>query len=154
MNGAGRWRGRAAAALLAIYGALALPGAIAKTALTLRDGFERRRESLEAARARVFGPDYAAGIERARAAIPIQGEYLLFDAGRVEEGALNWVRYDLAPRRAVSGGPIERLGRPERVRRRIERSPAICVVARPRVAPLVMSQDEFVAWLARGAGDA
>jgi hypothetical protein len=118
----------------------------------LWDAVARRAEDLDAARRRSFGTDYVAGIERARAAIPHRGEYLLFDAGSIEEGAANWARYDLAPRRAALGGRVQRLGRPERVRLKLRGGPAMCVVARPGASALVMTQEEFLAWLADGAG--
>jgi len=147
-----RWRRWAGLSLVVLFGAAALPGALTRSAAALRDAVVRRGETREQARRRVFGIDYAAGIERARAAIPLTGEYLLFEAGAVEQGAANWVRYDLAPRRAVRGGPIARLGRPERLRERFRRAPEVCVVARPGDAPLVMTREEFLDWLAHGAG--
>lgn len=146
-----RWRRWAALSFVALYGAAALPGAMRRSGAALRDAVVRRGETRDQARERVFGVDYAAGIERARAAIPLAGEYLLFDAGALEQGAANWVRYDLAPRRAVRGGPIARLGRPERLRERLRRAPEVCVVARPGDAPLVMGREAFLDWLGRGA---
>jgi hypothetical protein len=143
-----RW---AALSIVALYAAAALPAALTRSGAALRDSVLRRGESRNAARQRVLGADYAAGIETARAAIPRDGDYLLFDAGELEQGAANWVRYDLAPRRAVRGGPVARLGRSERVRERLRRAPEICVVARPGAGALIMRREEFLSWLAGGA---
>lgn len=147
----GVWRRRIAVSLAAIYLVAALPAASQRAWVALRNLIALRGESFDQSRIRAFGADYTAGIEAARAAIPFDSEYLLFDGGTVEEGALNWVRYDLAPRRAVSGGRVARLGRPERVREKLRRAPALVVVARPGVAPLVMTHEEFFAWLESGA---
>jgi hypothetical protein len=152
MTNGSRGRRWAALSIVALYAAAALPGALVRSGAALRDAVVRRGESRSAAWQRVVGADYAAGIEAARAAIPSDGEYLLFDAGALEQGAANWVRYDLAPRRAVRGGPVARLGRPERVRERLRRDPEICVVARPGAGALVMRREEFLSWLASGAG--
>ena len=144
-----RWRRRAAISLVSLYAVAALPGAVTHSVRALRAAVERRGESLGEARARIFGSDYVTGIEAARAAMPLASDYLLFDAGELEEGAANWVRYDLAPRRPVRGGPLAGLGRPERLRERLRRTPDVCVVARPGAAPLVMRREEFLGWLER-----
>jgi hypothetical protein len=50
------------------------------------------------------GPDYFAAISRIRAELPIHSEYLLLGA---PNGADVFVRFDLAPRRAVFGGDLK-----------------------------------------------
>lgn len=153
MSDAGVWPRRLTLALLALFAVAAAPAALRNAALSVADAVAAR-DGLAAQRERRFGADYVRGIERLRAALPEDGSYLLFDAGTVEEGARNWVRYDLAPRRAVFGGHLAGLGRPERVRRRLRGKPPVCVVAFPGDrAPLAMTHDEFIDWLSRG-GDA
>ncbi len=144
-------RRRLAIALLALFFAAAVPGAVANAVRALGEALEARGESPREARRRVLGGNYADGIERLRAELPVDRDYLLFDAGTELEGARNWVRYDLAPRRPVFGGFVADLGRPERVRSKLRGKPADCVVALPGDrAPVRMSHDEFVEWLARG----
>jgi hypothetical protein len=146
------WRRRLAIALLALFVLAAAPFAVTTALRELGAAMEARGESVLAARRRVLGGRYADGIERLRAELPADRDYLLFDAGTELEGARNWVRYDLAPRQPVFGGYVADLGRPERVRQKLRGKPADCVVAFPGDrAPLRMSHDEFVDWLARGS---
>ncbi len=62
------------------------------------------RDDAQAALARLRGPEYAAAIRRIRERLPGDAEYLVL-AGRL--GAEQIVRFDLAPRRALSGRSVK-----------------------------------------------
>lgn len=87
--------------LLALYLALAVPASAARAFRQVREAVHRVREPVAEARARVFGADFVAGVERIRAALATTEPYLLIDGGDPQEGAALWVRYELAPRRAL-----------------------------------------------------
>jgi len=90
-----------AAGLLALFAylAVAVPSALFATWARVRDLPEASRDDARAALARFRGPEYAAAIDRIRAALPEDAEYLI-----LEGDANKIVRFDLAPRRAVFGG--------------------------------------------------
>jgi hypothetical protein len=58
-------------------------------------------ETPEAARERVLGPKASEAYRRLRREIPEDGSYILIDGARLRDGAPYWVRYQLAPRRAL-----------------------------------------------------
>jgi hypothetical protein len=100
---AGWRRALPAAGLLALlsYLAVAVPSGLLETAARLGDLPESAHADGRAALARFRGAPYAEAIERIRETLPADSVYLLL-AG--ENG--NAIRFDLAPRRAVSGGPF------------------------------------------------
>jgi hypothetical protein len=93
----------AALGLVVVYLAVAIPLGLRNTALRLRAAVRTAGLPESAVRARVFGPLYVAGIDRARRAIGLDEPYLLTE--RDIPGAMLWVRFDLLPRRAVVAGP-------------------------------------------------
>ncbi|MEO6324674.1 MAG: hypothetical protein ABIT01_16860, partial [Thermoanaerobaculia bacterium] len=91
--------------LLLLAGAATLPRTLFQGAWKLASGIKHLRESPLEARRRVFGTAYADAVESIRRAIPSGGEYLLAERSR-EPGQPNWIRYDLAPRRALYVGRL------------------------------------------------
>ena len=75
------------------------PSALVSSLGRLKDAPRVMRDDAEAALARFRGPEYAAAIARIRETLPENAEYLL-----LESPAQTFVRFDLAPRRAVFGG--------------------------------------------------
>jgi hypothetical protein len=107
-----------AVALLGFYMALAVPWSL------LRGGDElaqavRSHESREAARVRVRGAAFTRGIDDIRRRLPPDQAYLLVEAGSRMAGGAYWVRYELAPRRALFLGHYIQLTNPKRVRRQL-----------------------------------
>ncbi len=99
----------AAVVLLAVYFASALPVAVGIAGFMLRLPARAARESLPAARARLFGAEYTAGVETLRRALPPAQPYILVAGGTLDDGGAFWVRYDLAPRPPLFLGPLDRL---------------------------------------------
>jgi hypothetical protein len=95
---------RGVLALLAAHVGVAGAVALLRSARHLREDAHHLGEDPAVGRRRVFGAGYVAAIEGIRRAVPADGAYLLVDAQESEEGALYWVRFDLAPRRALLVG--------------------------------------------------
>lgn len=110
----------------------------------LGNAWKYRRETYRESRMRMLGA-YAGGIERIRAEIPADSEYLVVE-GKPGDGAHNFVVYDLSPRRALylgaetgSIGALRRAGRPERC-------PAWVVISYgSNDSPALVSADDFFA---------
>jgi hypothetical protein len=98
-----------ALALVAVYLASALPVAAGIAGFMLRLPARAALETLPAARARLFGAGYAAGIDNLRRALPPAQPYLLIAGGSLADGGAFWVRYDLAPRPPLFLGRLDRL---------------------------------------------
>jgi len=97
------YRVRNATAFLAFAAAFWLvPLTLSWSVNGIRDGIRGGREDAVTARRRIFGR-YADGVERIKASIPQNGEYLL--VGSNDEGVLFFIQYDLAPRRAWNTPP-------------------------------------------------
>ncbi len=133
----------AALGLAALYVAAALPLALvraeAHVALALREAGEPDGAAL----ARVEGAAFADAIAAIRRTVPEDEPYLIVAENAPEEGDENWVRYELAPRRAI----LVR-GRPRSARALRQRVPAgvrWVVVTRGKGAPpsLVPQPDYF-----------
>jgi hypothetical protein len=108
----------AAAGLLGLFLAVAVPLAV------LRAGREvvqaaGAHESLAEARARVAGVEYTRAVDQIRRELPPGDAYLLVMGGEPNSGGAYWVRYDLAPRRAVYLGRLQELTSGSQVRRRL-----------------------------------
>lgn len=106
------WRRRLATAVLSLFGLfllVALPHAGGRGVVRTGRAFLRAEESPLEERRRMFGAAYADGIEAIRRQIPEDGAYLLVDGSPEDEGTTYWVRFDLAPRRAVEGGTLQAL---------------------------------------------
>jgi len=141
-------RGFAGWAALALFIALALPETLAKAKLHFDRGREQMHLSSLEARSRVLGTSYVRSLQEIRHLIPEEDAYFLVDAGTAGESSPLWVRYELAPRRAVLLGPVAALKWKDL--RRVRRSPISWVVmAYPSGTPArALPRDEFAAELA------
>lgn len=86
---------------LAAFLVLRLPTALEDSRGRMKDGWRDRGLDADSALARVRGPEYVSAIHRIREVLPADAEYILLAA---PGGADVFVRFDLAPRRAVFGG--------------------------------------------------
>jgi hypothetical protein len=140
----------AALGLFALFLAVSLPSAVARSARRIAQGVGLAGEGHEAARRRVLGEPWVATVAAIRRAIPRDGAYLLVDATAEEQGGAYWVRYELAPRRALFLGKVVELPPPERLAAEIAGGPPWVVVAlRDRQPPLLFRRDAFLRALAR-----
>lgn len=126
-----RW---AALALLALHLAVTLPGTLGRVWEWTAVSVERAGEDRLAVERRMKGAAYFDAIEAIRRLLPRQAAYGLVAGGR-EMGEDNWVRYDLAPRRAVYLGELRSLPGPSRMARRIPPDLHYVVVAYDRGQP-------------------
>jgi hypothetical protein len=86
---------------LAAFLVLRLPAALDDSRRRVKNAWRERSLDADSAIARLRGPEYVAAIHGIREMLPADSEYLLL-AG--PGGADVFVRFDLAPRRAVFGG--------------------------------------------------
>jgi hypothetical protein len=96
-----------AAALALVFFAFAVPQALFRGINMLRSEYYLTGETLTAARIRFYGAPYVQAIDQIRQALDPDEDYLLIEAGGAKQGGVYWIRYDLAPRRAVLLGRIE-----------------------------------------------
>ncbi len=115
--------------LFAVYLAVATPWALLKAAQSALQSFRVAGETPLEERLRTYGPMYTHGIERIRRTIPEDGAYLLVNGDPKEEGGPLWVKFDLAPRRAVFLGKLDDLDDVDRFRKRIPRAARWVVIA-------------------------
>jgi hypothetical protein len=108
----------AAAGLLGLFLAAAVPWALLRACDELYKA-AYVHESPAEARSRVNGVDYARAIDQIRREIPLGEAYLLVVDGEPNSGCAYWVRYDLAPRRALYFGRLDELTSGAQVRRRL-----------------------------------
>jgi hypothetical protein len=142
-----------ALALLALHVTVALPGALRRAAAWTWAAVERAGEEPGAVERRMTGEAYFDGVARLRRILPRDAPYGLVTAGPEVEGVGNWVRFDLAPRRAVFLGSLRSLPGPARMARRIPPDLGYVVVAgRPGEAPLVFEREGFLRWLRERRG--
>ena len=98
----------------------------------------------------VLGPDVAAAYDRIREAIPRDGEYVLIEGVDPREGSIFWVRYELAPRKALFLGSWEQLPASDEVRRLWPPGARYAVVSSSQgYAPALLEQRELLADLDR-----
>ncbi len=119
----------AAVALLAVFLAAALSEALLHSWNEVSRVAERADETLTAARSRLFGESYTRAVDDLRRTLPMDESYLVVDGGSGLLGASYWVRYDLAPRRAVFLGWRYELTSASKVRRRLTANLRHVVVA-------------------------
>jgi hypothetical protein len=86
---------------LAAFLAMRLPAALAASWSRVTAAWRDRALDADSALAQVRGPEYVAAIHRIREKLPADSEYLLLAAAG---GVDVFVRFDLAPRRAIFGG--------------------------------------------------
>jgi hypothetical protein len=118
-----------ALALFALYLAVSVPWALLRSARTGLLALRVAGETPFEERSRFFGPDYARGIAAIRRAIPADGAYVLVNGDPGELGGPVWVKFDLAPRRAVFLGTLQDLDNVERLRKRMPRAARWVVIA-------------------------
>lgn len=121
-------------ATLALFLILGAPTALMKSLRRVKQGWDLRHEAFIESRKRLFGAEYVDGIEAIRKSIPPDGEYLLVREQGADDEAELWVRYDLAPRRAVFlDQSVFSLARGETPSRgAVEAVPQLAVIARDR----------------------
>ena len=104
-----------------------------------------RGEGSAAAVRRIQGDAYVDALARILHAVPPGGAYFLVDGGAAGMGAAFWVRFDLAPRRALFlGRPGELTG--AELAARLAAAPGLAVViARgDRDPPLLLDRESFL----------
>ncbi len=143
----------AALALFGLFLALAVPLAGYKSARELRHALLSRHETPYQARTRTFGAGYTDAIEEIRRTIPPGGAYLLLNADDHDEGGPIWVRFDLAPRRAVYLGKLKSLTTADRLRRRAPKAARWVIIARgPYHPPVLIERFRFIRQLPASSG--
>ncbi len=136
-----RW---AALTLLALHLAVTLPGALNRIWEWTTAAFERAGKDRRTVESRMKGEAYFEAIEAIRRLLPRQAAYGLIAGGR-ETGEDHWVRYDLAPRRAVYLGKLRSLPGPARMARRIPPDLHYVVVANDAgLPPRIFEREGFL----------
>ena len=128
----------AALGLFAIHLAVSLVQAARESA---RNGVLAWRflgEPASEERSRAYGAEYVRAIEEIRRTIPPDGAYILITAAPEVDGAHFWVKYDLAPRRAVFLGELGSLQPVDRLRRRMPRAARWVVISYDSYRPPVL----------------
>ena len=140
--------------LLAAHLAVSIPRALRRSTWEVRNLIATRHETPFEKRVRSFGPGYALAIEQIRRTIPPDGAYLLFNGHPgFEEGGPLWVKFDLAPRRAVYLGKLDEIGNADRLRRRMPRAARWVVIAHgPYDPPVLVDRHAFVRQLEERTG--
>jgi hypothetical protein len=128
-----------ALALLAVQLAASVSWALLKSFEESRSMLILRNETPLEQRSRTYGPDYTMAIERIRQTIPLDGAYVLINGHPdEEEGGPLWVKFDLAPRRAVYLGKLSDLQDVDRLRRRMPRAARWVVIAHGSYEPPIL----------------
>lgn len=140
----GSLQARTALVLFAILLAVSLFWSTGRAARRLYWGWLYAGESGFDERSRLFNPAYAQAIEELRRAIPEDGIYALVDADPYEMGSVIWVRYYLAPRKAVLLGFLHDLKTPQDVRKRMIREARWVIVASFDGPPVLYRRHEFI----------
>jgi hypothetical protein len=122
---------------------------VAKSARRIQKAVLYAGESAVAERSREFGPEYTQRIEEIRRVIPRDGVYALVDGDPAELGGQLWVRFDLAPRRAVFLGQRGHLPLPGEIRRRLPPGVRWVVVGYAESPPQITELPRFLAELER-----
>jgi hypothetical protein len=115
---------------------------------TVRSGFllyNLRGETPFQERVRCYGSDYTHEIETIRRTIPRDGAYLLINGDSGEQGGPFWIKFDLAPRRAVYLGELDKLDSVDRLKKRMPRAARWVVIAYgPYRRPVLIERFKFV----------
>ncbi|HYN23355.1 MAG TPA: hypothetical protein VE078_20535 [Thermoanaerobaculia bacterium] len=131
--------------LLGLHLVVSLPAAVRVSAQKLSHLFWTWGESPREERSRSFGPDYVSAIETIRRTVPRDGAYVLINGDPKDDGGPLWVKFDLAPRRAVYLGRLREGDDGSRLRKRMPRAARWVVIAyggyRP---PLLLERHELV----------
>lgn len=135
---------RTALVLFALLLAVSLVWSTGRAARRLYWGWLYAGESGLAERSRLLGPEYAHKIEELRRTIPEDAIYALVDADPHEMGSVIWVRYYLAPRKAILLGFLHDLRTPQDVRKRMIREARWVIVASFDRPPVLYRRHEFI----------
>ncbi len=136
---------RLALALLAVQLTVALPWALLRSAREAWHVIVYRHETPFQQRVRTFGLSYTEAVERIRRTIPQDGAYVLINGNPgEEEGGPIWVKFDLAPRRAVYLGKLRDLQDADRLRRRMPRAAHWVVVVDSNEPPVLFERYRFI----------
>jgi hypothetical protein len=131
--------------LLALHLVLSLPPVVRVAAQRVSHLYWTWGESSREERTRTFGPDYVSAIETIRRTIPRDGAYVLINGDPLDDGGPLWVKFDLAPRRAVFLGRLRESDDGSRIRNRMPRAARWVVITygdyRP---PLLLERHELV----------
>lgn len=131
--------------LLAVHLAVSLAWTSGRSFHRVSHGFANLGESAREKRVRAFGPGYVDAIETIRRTLPRDAAYVLINGDPEDEGGPLWVKFDLAPRRAVFLGRLRDDEDGSRLRKRMPRAARWVVIAygedRP---PLLLERHEFV----------
>jgi len=138
-----------ASGLFALYLASAAFLCLGHAAVRVGRAWQHRGESPAAARRRVFGAPYCDAIAALRRAIPVDGSYVLVDAGGRAEGSALFVRYDLAPRRAIFIGRWDALPASDSLRRTLPRGLPVIVAENGAAPPRALDRRGFLDEVAR-----
>jgi hypothetical protein len=147
-------RSRSATIALALFGLLLAVSLFWSTGRAVRRiywAFAYAGETPLEERSRQFSLEYARAIEEIRRTIPPHAVYALVDADPTEEGSVLWVRYDLAPRRAIYLGFLHDLREPRTVRQRLIREVRWIIVASVRRPPVLYERPEFLRAVREGS---
>ena len=128
----------AALALFAVFLVLSLFEAARASAGNIRFLYFARGESPAEERSHAYGSAYVRAIEEIRRTIPEDGAYILISGGPEAEGGPYWVKYDLAPRRAVYLGELHTLQPVDRLRKRMPRAARWVVISYDSYRPPVL----------------
>jgi len=134
---------------LAVFLAAAMPVSLHSAGSLTGQARERGRLDAVDARSAVFGEPYVKGVEAIRRLIPEDGDYFLATTAPQDEAPMWWVRYELAPRRAIFLGALDPLKR--RQLRLLQSRPVEWVVISHDAAtpPGVLPRQELVDRLER-----
>jgi hypothetical protein len=131
--------------LFAVYLSVSLFRAAIETAKNGILLYSLRGETPFQERARVYGPIYTHAIETIRRTIPRDGAYLLINGDSQIQGGQFWVKFDLAPRRAVYLGELDNLESVNRLKKRMPRAARWVVIAYgPYRRPKLIERYKFV----------
>lgn len=132
-----------ALSLFAWFLVVSLPDALERPDDLVEQAIDRSGETLIEERSRVWGEPYTQRIEQIRRVIPPDGVYVLVNGDRIDHGAPIWVRFDLAPRRAVLL-TRHHLNRPRVVRRKVPGAARWVVVAAEGRLPELIERSRFL----------
>jgi hypothetical protein len=101
-------------------------------------------ESPAETRARLLGPSYVRAVGAIRERIPRDGAYALVEAGEPADGGALWLRYELAPRKALDLGPLSQLPPRPEGRAKLPAEVEWVVLSKGRTAPpALLSRSEL-----------
>jgi hypothetical protein len=101
-------------------------------------------EDARGARVRLLGAATVRALDSLRQAIPADGEYLLVDGGEELQAEAYWVRFELAPRRALFAGRLSEMERASRQAWELPPAARWVVVAYPGGPPRLLSREQLV----------